>query len=290
MKGRFLTMKILIAADMEGVSGVVHWDHVDSKHPEYSRFRQIMTDDVNAAIQGAMAAGADEIIVADGHGSGRNILIEQLDPHAHLCSGTPSPFSMVQGIDTGVEGVLFVGYHAKIGSPHAILEHTWSDERVANFWLKSADQEEFLTFGEIGLNAAVCGHFGAPVLMISGDLAACNEASGLLGEIETAVVKWASSRMAAECLPPEESQRRIQQAAFQAITRLISTQSSGVEWKPLTLVPPITFAIDFVQSEMADKAALLPGALRNGRRIEYTAGDIVTIYRAFRTAIALAAR
>jgi D-amino peptidase len=287
-------MKILIAADMEGISGVVHWDQVDSKHPEYSRFRQIMTDDVNAAIRGASAAGADEIIVADGHSSGRNILIEKMDQHAHLCSGTPSPFSMLQGVDAGVAGVLFVGYHAKIGTPNAILEHTWSDERVANLWLKDIHQPEFLTYGEIGLNAAVCGHFGAPVLMISGDFAACSEAKALLGEIDTAVVKWASSRMAAECLPPEEAQQRIQQAAFRAVTRLISNRDAGVETKILTLTPPITLAIDFVQSEMADKAALMPGALRNGRRIEYTAtppdGDMVTIYRAFRTAIALAAK
>jgi D-amino peptidase len=287
-------MKILIAADMEGVSGVVHWDQVDSKHPEYGRFRQIMTDDVNAAVRGATAAGAEEIIVADGHGSGRNILIEKLDLHAQLCSGTPSPLSMLQGIDSSVDGVLFVGYHAKIGTPNAILEHTWSDERVANLWLKDAHQQEFTTIGEIGLNAAVCGQFGVPVLMISGDHAACNEAIALLGDIDTAVVKWASSRMAARCLPPEKAHQRIQQAAFQAITRLKSSLNTSVKLKTLTLSPPITFAIDFVQSEMADKAALIPGARRDGRRIEYTAappdGDMVTIYRAFRTAIALAAK
>ncbi len=196
-------MKILIAADMEGISGVVHWDHVDPKHPEYPRFRKLMTADVNAAIRGASAAGADEIVVSDGHSWGRNILIEELDPRATLNSGTPSPLSMVQGVDQGVDGVMFVGYHARIGTPNAILEHTWSDERVANLWLKAADQPEYQPFGEIGLNAAVCGHFNVPVLMISGDQAACAEASSLLGNVETAVVKWASSRMAAECLHPE---------------------------------------------------------------------------------------
>lgn len=283
-------MKILIAADMEGISGVVHWDQVNSNHPEYSRFRKIMTADVNAAIRGVSGAGADEIIVSDGHGSGRNILIEELDPRALLNSGTPSPLSMVQGVDTGVDGVLFVGYHARIGTPLAILEHTWSDERVANLWLKGGDQTDLQPYGEIGLNAAVCGSFGVPVIMISGDSAACAEATHLLGSVETAVVKWSSSRMAAMCLHPEEAQQRIQQAAYQAVSRLVGSQDTGDVFQPFTFASPITVALDFVQSEMADKAALLPGTTRDGRRISYTTNDMVAIYRAFRTAIALAAR
>lgn len=283
-------MKILIAADMEGISGVVHWDQVNSNHPEYARFRKIMTADVNAAIRGAFGAGADDIIVSDGHGSGRNILIEELDPRALLNSGTPSPLSMVQSVDTGIDGVLFVGYHARIGTPLAILEHTWSDERVANLWLKGGDQVELRPYGEIGLNAAVCGSFGVPVIMVSGDSAACAEAVQLLGPIENAVVKWPSSRMAALCLPPEEAQQRIQQAAFQAVSRLVASQDNGERFHPFSLTGPITMAIDFVQSEMADKAALLPGSTRDGRRVSYTGPDMVTVYRAFRTAILLANR
>ncbi len=117
-------MKILIAADMEGITGVVHWDQVDSQHPEYQRFRRIMTGDVNSAIRGAFEGGADEVIVADGHDSARNILIEDLDPRARLNSGTPSPLAMVQGVDQGVDGAMFVGYHARCGAPNAILDHT----------------------------------------------------------------------------------------------------------------------------------------------------------------------
>lgn len=183
---------------------------------------------------------------------------------------------------------MFVGYHAKIGTPNAILEHTWSDERVANLWLKAADQPEYQTFGEIGLNAAVCGQFNVPVLMISGDQAACAEASSLLGSVETAVVKWASSRMAAECLHPDEAQQKIQQAAYQAISHLVNGPENGRSFKPLMLKAPIRMAVDFVQSEMADKAAILPGAERSGRRVEFTASDMVTIYKAFRSLLALA--
>ena len=104
-------MRILIAADMEGITGVVHADQTESTHPEYQRFRRLMTADVNAAIRGAFDGGADEVVVSDGHGGARNILIEELDGRARLNSGSPSPFSMMQGIDAGIQGVILAGYH-----------------------------------------------------------------------------------------------------------------------------------------------------------------------------------
>ena len=273
-------MKILIATDMEGVTGVIHWDQVSPSHPEYARFRHLMSGDVNAAVRGALDAGADEIIVTDGHNDGKNILIEELDSRARLNSGSSAPFNMVQGIDSGVDGVFFVGYHARIGTQNAILEHTWSDERVANLWINSQ------LFGEIGLNAAVCGHFGVPVLMISGDQSACAEAVELLGDVETAIVKQATGRMTAELLPPQVSQSRIQQAAYEAISRL----KDGTAPAPLKLPAPITMTLELVHSEMADRAARLPGAQRHERRLEYTAPDMPTLYAAFISALALARR
>lgn len=281
-------MKILIAADMEGITGVVHWDHVDTSHPEYSRFRHLMTGDVNAAILGVLDAGADEVIVSDGHAWGRNILIEELDQRARLNSGTPSPLSMVQGVDNDVDGVIFVGYHARIGTQFAILEHTWSDERVSGLWIHGGNENAFQPIGEIGLNAAVCGHFGVPVLMISGDRAACTEALETLGKIDTAIVKWANGRFAAECLPPEESRQVIHRAAYQAITRLVASQDTDEKISPFVIQPPISLAIDFVHSHQADRASILPGSVRMGRRLEFSAADMVAAYRAFRAAIDLA--
>ena len=272
-------MKILIAADMEGITGVVHADQTNPSHAEYGRFRKLMTGDVNAAIAGAHAGGADEVVVSDGHWDGRNVLIEELDNRARLNSGTPAPFSMVQGVDAGVDGVLFIGYHARVGTPDATLDHTWSGARVAGVWLNNAP------IGEIGLNAAVCGHFGVPVLMISGDQNACAEAVTLLGSIETAVVKRASGRTAAECLPPDVSQRLIQEAAQRAVERRRAGQAPA----PFCPPPPITIAVEFVRSEMADAAAILPGARRvEGKRVEYTAGDMPTASRAFRALVGLA--
>ncbi len=272
-------MKILIAADMEGISGVVHWDHVDSTHSEYSRFRKLMTGDVNAAIRGVFEAGADEVIVADGHGRGRNILIEEIDPRARLNCGTPSPFSMVQGVDSGVDAALFIGYHARVGAPNAILDHTWSSSCVAGVWLNGQ------VVGEVGWNAAVCGHFGVPVILVSGDQTVCAEASALLGAVETVVVKRASGRMAAECLPPEVAQQRICEAARRAVQRWRDGQAPG----PFRLQPPITVTVELVHSDMADRAAIAPGVRRlEGKRVELAADDVPTAYRAFRAVVALA--
>ena len=122
--------------------------------------------------------------------------------------------AMIQGVDQGVDGVIFIGYHARAGSQDAILDHTWSSRRVANLWLND------ILVGEYGLNAAVAGHFNVPVLMLTGDQTACAQATELLGNIETVVVKQAISRMAAECLPPQITQERIQNAASQAVKRL----------------------------------------------------------------------
>ena len=124
---------------------------------------------------GYVKPGLDEILVTDGHDRGTNILIEELDPCAHLICGDYSPLAMVQGIDQGIDGVIFVGYHARAGSQNAILDHTWSSRRVANLWLND------ILVGEYGLNGAVAGHFNVPVLMLSGDQTACAQATELLG-------------------------------------------------------------------------------------------------------------
>lgn len=258
---------------------MVHWDQVDSQHKEYARFRKLMTGDVNAAIEGAYEGGAEEVIVADGHGNARNILVEDLDPRARLNSGSPSPLAMVQGVDTGVNAAMFVGYHARVGSQNAILDHTWSAMCVANVWLNGQP------VGEIGWNAAVCGHFNVPVIMISGDQTACAEAVELIGAVQTAVVKQARGRMAAECLPPEVSRHKIREAAARAVRGLRAGQAP----QPLRLEAPVKAIIELVTSDMADRAAILPGAQRlEGKRVEITVDDAAAAYRAFRSVVALA--
>jgi len=272
-------MKILIAADMEGITGVTNWDQVDPGHAEYPRFRRLMTGDVNAAVRGVCEADVDEILVTDGHDRGTNILLEELDPCAQLVCGDYSPLAMVQGIDQGIDGVIFVGYHARAGSQNAILDHTWSSRRVANLWLNDT------LVGEYGLNGAVAGHFNAPVLMLTGDHTACAQASELLGAIETVVVKTAVSRMAAICLPPQVTEERIQKTAMEAVRRL----QAGEVPKPYKVASPVHVTLDFNSSEQADQAAMLPGSKRvDGRRLTFTADDMLAAYYAFQAAVGLA--
>jgi D-amino peptidase len=273
-------MKILIAADMEGISGVTNWNQVSAGHFEYPRFREIMTEDVNAAIRGAFEGGASEITVTDGHGSSTNILVEALDSRARLNTGNSSPYAMVQGIDSGdFDGVIFVGYHARSGTGYGILAHTWSSKRVANVWLND------VVMGEYGLNAALCGHFGAPIVMITGDQTACSQAVELLGDLETVEVKQATSFQSAECLTPIIAQEMIQASAAKAVKRL----SSGDAPSPYKLSEPITGVIEFRLVEMADSASRMPGATRlDGTRIQFTAQDMATAYKTFRAAVGLA--
>jgi D-amino peptidase len=271
-------MKILIAADMEGITGVTTWDQVTPGQAEYARFRKLMTDDVNAAIRGAFDAGADEVIVADGHWNGSNIFIEELDPRARLNTGSPSPFSMMQGIDESIDGVMFIGYHARNGSPDAILDHTWSSRTVASVWMN-----DILT-GEYGLNAAVAGHFGVPVILVSGDQTACAQVTELLGAVETAVVKQASSRFAAECLPPQVTQEIICLSAERAVERL----AQGDIPEPFVLDMPITVTIEFFTSDMADRATRIPFTKREGTRVSLTAPEMASAYNGFRAMVMLA--
>ncbi len=273
-------MKLLIAVDMEGITGVTNWDHVTPSHPEYQRMRRLMTADVNAAIAGALDAGVQDIIVSDGHWDGQNILIEELDPRARINAGNLAPYSMVSGIETGVNAAFFIGYHARAGASPAILDHTWSSVRVANLWLNGRIS------GETGLNAAVCGHFGAPVLLVSGDQTVADEALEWIPQITTVQVKRATSRHSAQCLAPAVSQPKIREAAAQAVRKFTAGQGPA----PLRLSNPVTVTLEFFTSAMTDAASVLPGAKRlDGRKLEVQCADMDEAYRSFRALVRMAA-
>ncbi len=259
-------MRVLIAVDMEGISGVVHWDHVDPSHTEYARFRAIMTSEVNAAIDGALDGGASQVTVTDGHNNGRNILFEQLHTPARLNSGSPAPLSMVEGAQRA-DRVFFVGYHARAGTADGILAHTWNDQ-IRHVWLNGQE------VGEIGLNAAVCGSFGAPVVLVTGDRAAVQEAQDLLGSMEAVVVKTALSRTAAACRLLEEILPEIRHAAAYAMVRTAA---------PFIISGPINLRVELSRPDQIDGALRLPGAQRiNGTTLEWTGPDMLSAYRAFR--------
>jgi D-amino peptidase len=265
-------MRIYISVDMEGVAGVVHEDQTNPLDPrcapEYARFRRLMTAEANAAIQGALDAGATSVLVNDSHWEMRNLLAEELNEAAQLVSGGPKPLSMMQGVAEGHDAALFIGYHARAGTGNAILDHTYAD-RILDVRLNDRP------VGEVGLNAALAGTYGVPVALVSGDSALAAEARELLGEeLTTVVVKEAVSRHAAKSLAPAVACRMIRESVAKALKR---------RHAPFVLPPPVTLEVEFSKSIEADMAELCPGAVRSGgREVHYTHDDYREVFRAWR--------
>jgi len=265
-------MKVYISADMEGVSGVVHFAQTDKDAKEYGRACKLMTDEVNAGIEGALSSGANEIVVNDAHGAMRNILIENLNPAAQLISGSPKPLSMLQGVDEGCDAAFFVGYHAQVGASLGALNHVFS-RRVHRVSLNQRP------VGELGLNAALAGHFGVPVVLVTGDRALTEEARAILGDVEVVAVKEAYGMQAARCLPPSRAQALIREAAARAVRKAA---------KPFVVASPIVLNVEFHQTVHAEMAELVPGSRRlDGRSVEFTGVDMLQVYRAWRAMVDL---
>ena len=271
-------MRVYISVDMEGVAGVVHEDQTDPIDPrhagEYNRFRRLMTAEANAAIEGALAAGADRIVVNDSHWRMMNLPADELHPAAELISGSPKALSMMEGIEEGFDAALCVGYHAMGGTAHAIIDHTYTS-RVHEARLNGRP------VGELGINAALAGTYGVPVALVSGDQALAAEARAWLGpSVETVVVKHAVGRFAARSVSPAEACRRIREGVTTAL---------GRPHAPFRLSSPIRLEVEFALTQMADMAELAPGSTREGgRTVSYTADDYREVFRAWRALYNLA--
>ena len=269
-------MKVFISADMEGITGVVQFEQVLPEKEEYKQARKLMAGDVNAAIEGALEAGAKEIIVNDSHNKMTNIILSQLNPAAHLISGYDKPLCMMQGVE-GHDAALFIGYHAKIGTLHAILDHTYFSSLVNCVRLNDTE------VGEPEINTVLAGHFNVPVVFLSGDEVVCHDAKSFIGEhLETAIVKKAIGRAAAECLHPDKSHQLIKKGVKKALDSLSIA-------KPLYINLPITFEVEFFLTQMADQASIYPFAERiNGRTIKVQGKTVLEGYRAFMSILELA--
>ena len=207
-------MNVYISVDIEGISGVVHADMMMPGQLEYDRGRALMIGDANAAIEGAVQAGATRIIVADGHGPMRNLKIEDLHPAAELMTGTADArdYCQLEGADfIQFDAALFVGYHAMAKTPYAIHPHTIAGACVYELRVNGKPH------GETGLNAAVLAMFDIPVVFLSGDETTCAEAVSFLGPIETVTVKRAVGRNAALCRAPSATTVEITAASRRSL-------------------------------------------------------------------------
>ncbi len=268
-------MKIYISADMEGTSGVVHSDQTDPSYPEYQHYRKTMLAEVNAAIEGALAAGAQEILVNDSHWNMRNLIIEDLNSAATLLSGSPKPYSMMTGIDGGFDAAFFTGYHARAGSAFGNLDHTYTGpNQVQGVWLNGVE------VGEYGLNAALAGYFGVPVVLITGDQTVCAQAKELLGEdLEAVIVKEATGRASAKNLHPTKVHQMIRDGAERATKK---------KRTPFIIEPPVTLRLALARSSQAEIIALMPNIQRVAPRVvELTHDDYAVLFNAFRAMLVL---
>ena len=269
-------MKLFISCDMEGISGVTGPDDVDPSKDAYQRFRKIMTGDVNAAIEGALLGGADEILVNDSHNGMRNILIEELNPKAQLISGFTKPLCMMEGIDDSFDLAMYVGYHAMAGTAAAVMNHTFYGRMVDDVWVNGK------LVGETAVNAGIAGYFGVPVGAVTGDDKLAREARDLLGNIETGVVKQAIDRYAARCLPLIESRELIKNTAKKAVER-------RKEFKPLKYPSPVTFKVRFASTTEAATASLLPMLkMDDPRTVSFTQDDYLDAFRMYLSVLTLA--
>ena len=265
-------LKVFISVDMEGIAGVIHWDDVSRRGDDYSLFRKLMTQETNAAIEGALEAGATEILVRDSHGSARNILPDLLRQEAELLRDwSGGPLSMMEGIDKTFDAVIFIGYHARAGTPDAVLKHTMSG-RIYDVVLNGKKMPE------AGINGAIAGHFGVPVVMIAGDLAICKQAKELFGNIENVAVKEGIGN-AAKMLHPLKAQELIKKKTIEALKRL-------KDFRPFKLKPPFKMEVTFKDEERAQNASWIPGAKRTGdRSVSFTSNDLMEVLKFFKFAM-----
>ena len=269
-------LKVFVSADMEGIWGVVHSDQTDSSSPEYGPARRWMTEDVNAVVAGLFEAGATEVVVNDSHGSMRNIIPDELDPRASLISGSPKPLSMMQGIGEAFQACLFIGYHSQAGTEAAILDHTISGSTVYAVRVNGAE------LPEMGLNAAIAGVYGVPVVMVSGDTSLCTRAKTLLGPGTVAIaVKEGMGRYAARLFPRDEARKALRDGARDALLKRAGAKVFRIE-------PPCRFEIAFHTSGQAEMSMLLPGVVRKDPRTAvFTANDYLEGFKLMRAMIAL---
>jgi D-amino peptidase len=256
-------VKVFISVDMEGLAGVVSGSDVSANGRDYAHFRTIMAGETNAAIEGAFAAGATYVLVRDSHGAKQNLLPGDLDPRAHLLRGVSTgPKNMMEGIDSTFAAVVFIGYHAKAGTPNAILEHT-STGNVVDFTVNG------VSLPEAGYNALVAGLYGVPVVLVAGDRAVVEQVRGLVGPITGVAVKGEIAD-ASLGMSPEAARNAIRAGAEQAVR-------DRARARPYVLPGPYTMVLKVKQER-----PLYAGARKTGpAEFTFTSASLLDILDAF---------
>jgi len=260
-------LKVYISVDMEGIAGVVTGDQLGPTGFEYGRAREFMTAEALAAIAGARDAGATEIVVSDSHGNGESLLIDQFPDDVRIVRSWPRPLMMMEGIDSTFAAAIFIGYHASTTSPAGVRAHTISSANYASVSLNG------VAMPEAGINAAIAGRFGVPVVFISGDDVAVDETRRLLGDVEGAVVKRAISFHAASTMTPKAAQALIRAHVKTALDRRSA-------FKPYVVRAPVTLDLVFKNYRPAEILSYLSIVQRTtSHGIRLIGKDIIEVSR-----------
>lgn len=260
-------IKVFISVDMEGITGVVSPEQLGPEGFEYQRFREFMTAEALAAIEGAREAGATQFVVADSHGNMQNLLIDRFPIDVTIIRGGNRPLSMMHGIDSTFSAAMFIGYHSATTNTQGVRAHTMSSATFAGVYLNGR------SIAESGMNAALAGSVGVPVVLVSGDESAVGEVRTLLGDVEGAVVKQSIGFHSAATLTPAAGQALIKERARAAISRLR-------DFKPHRVNGPYTLDIVYKNYLPAEVMALLPGIeRRDAHTIRYSAQSLRDVSR-----------
>jgi D-amino peptidase len=267
-------VKVFISSDMEGTAGVVDWSQCLAGQPDYDYYRGLLQAEVNAAIEGAQAAGAREFLVNDSHSKMQNLRPDTLAGEARYLSGRHKPLYMMQGLDASFDAVFFVSYHGSMSTPSP-LSHTYNPRAIAEVRLNGT------VVGESGINALVAQAYGVPVVLVTGDDVTAAEAREVSPGIHTAVVKTAVSRFAADSLHPAVARDLIRERAHAAIDGL-------AEARPPQITLPATLSVTFRNADLAEMATWVTGMERTGTtEASTTDDDPVRLYRRFITTVLL---
>lgn len=269
-------MKVFISADIEGVTGVVHDDQtMNTASSEYMQARKWMTRDINAAIEGAFEAGANEIYVKDAHGNGRNILLDELKREAYLISGWDIMSNMVQGIDETFNALILIGYHSMALTENGILAHT----------MTSCLRQVSLNgrpFGEAEISALTAGYYGVPVVFIAGDQTAVNELKSFVGEIPFVITKYGMGRETGKIIHPDITSKAIKKGVAESLSDLDKFQ-------PFKIDLPIRMALRLTSPKMAELISLVPKVQRVSiDEVMYEAENVIGMLKMFRVMLGLA--
>lgn len=261
-------MKVYISVDLEGITGVAGSYQVLQDPGALPEVRKLVTGDVNAAIDGAKEAGATQIWVNENH-SGREMLLEEVDPMAEVIIGKPKPLMTLEGLDSSFDCVFMVGIHARAGTTGAVMDHTWVPKCVQELRVNG------IALGEVGLNALAAGHFGVPIALVTGDTQVVEEARELLGDVEGAAVKVGVDRYAARCLHPAKAREAIREASARALREI-------ERFRPFTLPSPMKMEIDYANSVYATAATWIPTSVREGpQTVSFMVDDFLTGVKTF---------